>query len=64
MSKEGQVEFAKNYEQMKKRLDYKEIGGATLLGLNKIVVKAHGSSDAIAIKNAAKTALNSFNGNL
>ncbi len=64
MSKEGQVEFVKNYEQIKKRLDYKEIGGATLLGLNKIVVKAHGSSNAMAIKNAAKNALDSFNGKI
>lgn len=35
-----------------KKLDYREYGGAPLLGLEGLVVKAHGSSDAIAFKNA------------
>lgn len=35
-----------------KRLDYTEYGGAPLLGLESLVVKAHGSSDAKAFKNA------------
>lgn len=38
--------------RMKKRLDYAEYGGAPLLGLRYPVIKAHGSSDARAIKNA------------
>ena len=37
---------------LKKRFDYSRIGGAPLLGLDSIVVKAHGSSNHIAIKNA------------
>lgn len=47
---------------MKKTLDYKEHGGAPLLGLSGLVVKGHGSSDGGAIKNAvrqARTALQS-----
>ncbi|CDZ75066.1 Phosphate acyltransferase [Peptoniphilus sp. ING2-D1G] len=40
-----------------KSLDYQEVGGVILLGLNKIVVKAHGSSDAKAVKNATKSAI-------
>ena len=40
------------FADLKKRLDYKEYGGALLLGINGGVVKAHGSSDAKAIKNA------------
>jgi glycerol-3-phosphate acyltransferase PlsX len=40
----------------KKKLDYKEYGGAPLLGINGNVVKAHGSSDSRAIKNAIKYA--------
>lgn len=36
---------------LKNRLDYREYGGAPLLGIKKPVVKAHGSSDAYAIKN-------------
>ncbi|NLC67060.1 MAG: phosphate acyltransferase PlsX, partial [Clostridium sp.] len=35
-----------------KRNDYKETGGAVLLGINGIVVKAHGTSDSHAFKNA------------
>lgn len=44
-----------------KKLDYKEIGGVILLGLNKTIVKGHGSSDARAIKNAAKAAVEANN---
>ena len=37
---------------IKGRMDYREYGGAPLLGIKKPVYKAHGSSDAYAIKNA------------
>ncbi len=40
----------------RKRMDYKEYGGAPLLGISKPVIKAHGSSDAKAIKNAIRQA--------
>ena len=40
-----------------KSLDYKEVGGVSLLGLKNIIIKAHGSSDAKAIKNAVKSAI-------
>ena len=33
-------------------MDSSEVGGALLLGIQKPVIKAHGSSDARAIKNA------------
>jgi glycerol-3-phosphate acyltransferase PlsX len=39
-------------------LDARETGGALLLGLNGIAVKAHGSSDARAIRNAVAVAAN------
>ena len=35
-----------------KKFDYKEYGGAPFLGVNGICVKAHGSSDDKAFKNA------------
>ncbi|MNJ49716.1 Phosphate acyltransferase [compost metagenome] len=41
---------------LKKTLDYKEHGGAPLLGLSGLVVKGHGSSDGEAIKNAVRQA--------
>ncbi|MBQ5742596.1 MAG: phosphate--acyl-ACP acyltransferase, partial [Clostridia bacterium] len=44
--------------QMKKKLDYTEEGGAVLLGISKPVIKAHGSSNAKAFKNAIRQAAN------
>ncbi len=41
---------------LKKQLDYTEYGGALLLGANKGIIKAHGSSNAKAIKNAIRQA--------
>ncbi len=37
---------------VKKKLDYNDNGGAVLLGLQKIVIKSHGSSKAKSIKNS------------
>lgn len=41
----SRILFAKQFCKIKKTLDAKETGGAMLLGLNKIVIKAHGSSN-------------------
>lgn len=40
----------------RQKMNYKEYGGAPLLGVTKPVIKAHGSSDAIAFKNAIRQA--------
>jgi glycerol-3-phosphate acyltransferase PlsX len=37
-------------------LDYREFGGGPLLGVNGIVIVAHGRSDAYAIRNAIRVA--------
>ncbi|MBE6620710.1 MAG: phosphate acyltransferase PlsX [Ruminococcaceae bacterium] len=42
---------------MKKRFDANEIGGAPILGVSKPVIKAHGSSNAKAFKNAIGQAI-------
>lgn len=42
--------------EFKKKMDYTEAGGAPLLGLTRPVIKAHGSSNAYAFKNAIKQA--------
>ena len=42
---------------MKKQFDTREFGGAPILGIAKPVIKAHGSSDAKAFKNAIRQAL-------
>ncbi|MBQ6997578.1 MAG: phosphate acyltransferase PlsX [Oscillospiraceae bacterium] len=39
-----------------KMLDYREIGGTQFLGIRKPVIKAHGSSDALAFCNAIRQA--------
>ncbi len=47
----------KDLYTLKSLMDSSEIGGAPLLGVTKPVIKAHGSSDAVAIKNAIKQAI-------
>ena len=44
------------FEDFKKRLDYAEYGGAPLLGLKGVCIVGHGSSNAIALKNAIRVA--------
>ena len=39
-----------------KRMDYAEYGGAPLLGVDGVVIIAHGRSNAKAIKNAVRVA--------
>jgi glycerol-3-phosphate acyltransferase PlsX len=54
VSKIGALLAKGAFGKLKKRFDYREVGGAPFLGLNQIVIKAHGSSDALAIKNAIR----------
>ena len=44
-------------QEFKAKLDADEYGGAPLLGISKVVIKAHGSSGAKAIKNAVRQAV-------
>ena len=55
-SKLGAVLIKKAMKSTKKALDASEIGGAIIMGFEKIVIKAHGSSDAHAFKNALRQA--------
>lgn len=48
----GAILSANAFKNIKKKLDYKEVGGAPFLGLKSLVIKAHGSSDEYAVKNA------------
>ena len=45
----------------KKLLDSGEVGGTALIGISKPVIKAHGSSDAYAMKNAIRQAVSFAN---
>ena len=44
-------------KELKQRFDASEHGGAPLLGISKPVIKAHGSSNAKAFKNAIRQAI-------
>ena len=44
-------------KELKQKFDASEHGGAPLLGISKPVIKAHGSSDANAIKNAVRQSI-------
>ncbi len=57
ISKIGAITLKPAIKGFKRRIDYAEIGGAPLLGLNAPVIISHGSSNAKAIKNAIKTAV-------
>ena len=46
----------KGIDGFKKTMDYTEYGGAPLLGISKPVIKAHGSSNGKAFKNAIRQA--------
>jgi glycerol-3-phosphate acyltransferase PlsX len=52
------------FKKFKKKFDYTEYGGAILLGVNAPVIKAHGSSNAKAIKNAVRQAVLCINSNV
>ncbi len=47
----------KQFDEMKKDYDSSEHGGAPILGISKPVIKAHGSSNAKAFKNAIRQAI-------
>lgn len=54
ISKLGVVLLKPVLKNIMKKFDYKEYGGAPFLGVDGICIKAHGSSDAKAFKNAIK----------
>lgn len=53
-SKIGGLLLKQGLSDFKKKLDSSEIGGTALLGIKKPVIKAHGSSNALAFANAVK----------
>lgn len=55
-SKLGALLMKKSLNNFKRSLDASEIGGALLMGLNGVVIKAHGSSNDFAFYNAIRQA--------
>ena len=58
LSKLAAALVMKDIKAFKKLMDYREIGGTQFLGIKKPVIKAHGSSDALAFRNAVRQAVN------
>ena len=54
LTKIGYVFARGGMKLIKERMNYKKYGGAMLVGVNKVVVKAHGSSDAYSFYNALR----------
>lgn len=57
-SKVAALTMKKRLGEFKKMVDPSEVGGTALLGISKPVIKAHGSSDARALKSAILQAMN------
>ena len=57
VTKVSTLTMKEKIKDMKKRFDSSEHGGAPILGICKPVIKAHGSSNAKAIKNAVRQAI-------
>ena len=60
----GAMLLKDDLKSLKNMMDYAEYGGAPLLGVNGGVIKAHGSSDGRAIKNAINQAIKFSQGNV
>jgi glycerol-3-phosphate acyltransferase PlsX len=54
ITKAGAMLARPAFQRLKKKLDYSEYGGAPLLGVQRLVVIGHGSSNARAIRNAVR----------
>ncbi|WP_165780030.1 phosphate acyltransferase PlsX [Leptospira meyeri] len=54
LAQTGALLLKSTFNAVKKRLDYAEYGGALLLGVEGICMIGHGSSNALAVKNAVR----------
>ncbi|MBK7053988.1 MAG: phosphate acyltransferase PlsX [Leptospiraceae bacterium] len=57
IAKTGALLLNPTLRAMKKRMDYAEYGGAVLLGVNGTCIIGHGSSSALAVKNAIRVVI-------
>ncbi|MFT5681652.1 MAG: glycerol-3-phosphate acyltransferase PlsX [Myxococcota bacterium] len=56
MWKMGLTMLSQGIRQLRSMTDWKQYGGAPVLGFDRVVIKAHGRSNARAIRNAVKVA--------
>ena len=64
LSKIGYLLCKPGVDEVMKMMDYREIGGTEFLGIKKPVIKAHGSSDALAFRNAVRQAMAAAENNI
>ena len=55
-TKLGYLHVRKGFKNMSDTMDYKSVGGAMLVGVNGVVIKAHGNSDTYSFTSALKVA--------
>lgn len=58
ITKLGYLFVRNGFKEMSEKMNYKNFGGAILLGVNGVVVKAHGNSDAYSFEKALDLSLN------
>lgn len=58
LSKMGTALTLPAIKELVRKVDYAEYGGAPLLGVNGVIIVCHGSSNAMAIRNAIRLAAN------
>jgi len=56
LSKVGALLARPAFDEIRRRLDYREYGGAPLLGVDGVVIVGHGRSDAYAVRNGIRVA--------
>ena len=64
LSKIGYLFCKPGVDEVMGMLDYRTIGGTPFLGICKPVIKAHGSSDALAFRNAIRQAMEAANSDI
>jgi len=60
VAKIGALFLKSVFNELKKKLDPSEYGGAPFLGVDGICIKSHGKANAYAIKNAVKLAMKAY----
>lgn len=60
----GLTMLSQGLRQIRTKTDWKQYGGAPVLGFDHVVIKAHGRSNARAVRNALKVAAKAVDGDL
>jgi len=60
----GLTMLSQGLRQIRTKTDWKQYGGAPVLGFDKVVIKAHGRSNARAVRNALRVATKAVEGDL